>query len=194
MARHPPLLSPPLVPSKLIQVRIDGKVWKKTQTMLLKIPYVGDLMHSIAQSHLNGVEDILNQTVNRIVRSSEDKSVSCINNDIQNTLNECSKGKHVSPCCTELDPLPSLLIAGNFHLQGMIDTIAIVPPLSDPSTEGTLPHLLVGVLKLDSSLIYINHTIPTDICNAKWIPKSEGLIGSSRSLLSVDSNGTILIL
>eukprot|EP00536_Pseudo-nitzschia_multiseries_P004387 jgi/Psemu1/9887/gm1.9887_g len=150
--------------------------------MLLKIPYVEDLIHLIAQSHLNGVEDILDWTADMIVWSSEDKSVSGIDNGIQSegvvvskqvihdetlpvsinsqwkmfqdTLKECSKGKHASPCCIELDPSLSLLIAGNCHLQGMTDAMAIVPPLSDPSTERTLPHLLVGMLKLDSGLIY----------------------------------------
>eukprot|EP00536_Pseudo-nitzschia_multiseries_P010025 jgi/Psemu1/24786/gm1.24786_g len=92
----------------------------------------------------------------------------------QDTHNECSEeGKHVSsPCCIKSDPSSSLLIARNCHLQGMIDPMTIVPPLSNLSTERTLPHILVGVLtKLDYGLIYINHIIPTDICkNAKWLP------------------------
>eukprot|EP00536_Pseudo-nitzschia_multiseries_P014934 jgi/Psemu1/40680/gm1.40680_g len=169
-APSPPLPSPP---SKSNQVT--------PPTKLIKIPYVGDLIYSIAQRHLNGVEDILNWAFDRIVWSSEDKSVSSIDNGIQSegvvvskqvihdetfpvsidswwqilqdTLNECSKGNHVSPCCIELDPSLSLLIAGYRRLQGMIDTMAIVPPLSDPSTDRILPHLLVGVLKLDSGLI-----------------------------------------
>lgn len=185
------------------------------------------------QSHLNGVEDILDRSVDRILAwSSEDKSVSGIDNNViqsegvvlvskqvihdetlpvsidsqrqlfQDTLDECSKGKRVCPCLITSDSSSSLLIAGYCHLQSPIDVMTIVPPLPDPSTERTLSHLLIGMLELDSGLIYINPIIPTDVCNAKWvvhrpvleflvqIPKSEGfLIGSSRqSLLSIDSN------